>query len=189
MKYLAMATILTLAILVACETEDPVGETTIIVGEGSTIIVGEGVSVEEQPDQPLFVNRIVQDVVHKRHCGVGDTIIVQTTVLNDGDRALRVGQMHLETGNDDVRFTISTDVLLWVLQCQDYFKDGETYELKLFIGGIKLRSEREIERERNFRELDKEADLPTLEVLATLIMTQKLEKEIREAGCWIDQGQ
>ncbi|MDE0015490.1 MAG: hypothetical protein OXU51_04835 [Candidatus Poribacteria bacterium] len=197
MKCMVIVAVCMLTTLTACETETPtreessihVGEdASIIVGEGSTIIVGEGVSVEEQSDQPLFLNRIVQDVVHKRHCSVGDTIVIQATVLN-GSSALTSGQIDIETGDDDVAFNIDTHSLLDVLQCADYFKNGETYEFKLFIDGIKFYTQGE--REWRMKQVwwDEKKHHPIFQVSATLILTQKLEKEIREAGCWIDGGQ
>ena len=197
MKCMVIVAVFMLTTLTACETEPPtkeessirIGEdASIIVGEGSTIIVGEGVSIKEQPKQPLSVNRIFQDVVHKRSCSVGDTIVVQATVLNGGG-ALRTGVINIETGDDDVMFNVYTDSLFEVLQCADYFKDGEIYEMKLFIDGIRFYTEGERQRLMQNWWWDEKKEHPIFKVSASLILTQKLKEEIREAGCWFDGEQ
>ena len=192
MKYLVIAAIFTMAALTGCETEDQTDEkssilvseeASIIVGEGSTVIVGEGVVIEKHPDKPLSVHQIAQDVIHKHPCRVGDTVTIEATV-SKGETALSLGLIYLETGDEDVELIVHTDALFPVLLCNDYYKDGGTYEFKLFISGINFFAE----QRRPFFELERE-DAPIFEIEAELILTEKLEREIREAGCWHDGEQ
>ena len=180
-----------LVIFTACEAENSVKEelaadsiaegAVIHAGEGTTVIISEGVTIIEAPEKPLSVNQILQNVVHKRHCRVGDTITLKATVSN-GAEVLSRGLLFLETGNKDVEFMVYTDFLLPVLLCENYYKDGEMYMFTLYISAIQLFKEQRLPQWELLRE-----DAPVFRVTAELILTEKLKKEIREAGCWFDR--
>lgn len=186
-KYAVIVIILIIISLTSCETENPATEdssvivsedATIVVGEGSTVLIGEGVDIERQPDKPLSINQI-----HQRLCYVGDTVTIEGTVLKD-ETALTFGLIYLETGDSDVEFVVYTDALFHLLLCNDYYKAGETYEFKLIITGIGFLAA----QDRPHFELEK-GDAPVFRVAAELILTEELEREIREAGCWHDADQ
>ena len=183
MKSIVIRVVFILATLTACDTETPIGEessiqanedVSIIVEEGATVIVEEGVSVEEQPNQPLSVNRFFQDIGHKRHCSIGDRVIIQATISDDQKNVIVLGPLSIETGDNDVIFIAHADSVYDVLRCWDYFKVGETYELEILISSIRF-----------FKIVGK--DHPNFHIEGYVILTKKLEKEIREAGCWKGQ--
>ena len=193
-KYAAIMIALMLLFLTACDKENPIHEessvlvseeATIIVGEGATVFVDEGVSIEKQPDKPLSVNQIAQNLIHKRPCRIGDIVTIEA-VVSEGSNALKVGSIELETGNEDVQFRVHTDSLFHVLACADYYKDGETYEFTLFISSIRFYTDKQRQKRLDDRWRNRGDVLPIFKVSASLIMTEKLEKEIREAGCWFD---
>ena len=179
MKYLAIVALIVSA-FTACETDEPASETFIIVEEGATVRINEEVAIEYQPDKPISLNRIFGDVAQKRHCRVGDTITLEATV-SKGSTAFDFLQIYLETGNDDVEFVVDVFPILHGLLCPDYYKDGETYEFTLFIRAIELYAEK---AGAFIRE-----DSPIFEIDALIVFTEKLQKELKEAGCWHPDAQ
>ena len=194
-KYAKTMIFLMLLSQTACETENSTREessvlvseeATIIAGEGVTVILDEGVSIDRQPDKALSVNQIAQNLIHKRYCRVGDTVTIEAVVL-EGSTALTIGWIELETSDEDVQFRVHTDSLFRVLTCADYYKDGETYEFTLFIGSIRFYTDKQRQWLLDTGRV-KEGEVPPIFVVnASLIMTEKLEKEIRAAGCWFDR--
>ena len=184
MKYLAMATILTLAILVACETEDPVGETSIIVDEGSTVVVTT--STEEQSEEQLnFMDRIVQNLAIKRNCYIGETILLEATVLvrslfrSSVNDPWEIESLAVETNNDNLWISITMDPVSEFLECPtNYYKNGETYVFSILITHIIA------ERGQGWREGD-----PLLfSVYGEIVVTEELKKELRKVGCEDEEG-
>ena len=151
------------------------------MGEGVTVIVEERVPVEEQPDQPLSINRFFQNIVHG--CSIGDRVVIQATISEEQKHMIGFGDLILETGDDDVSFIALADSVYDVLRCWDYFKVGETYELEILINIITFYTE---EERRHWRWPFKK-EHPTFHIEGFVILTQKLEKEIRKAGCWKGQ--
>ena len=185
MKYLAIATILTLATLVACETEDAVEETSIIVDEGSTIVINS--STEEQADEQADENlnaldRIVRNLTGGRGCYVGETIHLKATVAErtlHHPRFWEVESLVLETNNDKLWIRINMSPVNDFVKCPSkYYKEGETYVFPIFIRII----------ETDFHKGWRIGEPPPLRVYSTIVVTEELKEELRKVDCEDEEG-
>ena len=184
MKYLAIATILTLATLMACETEDPVEETPIIVDEESTIVVKT--SAEEQADENLnSLDRIVQNLTSGRSCYVGEMIHLKATVAERSlirfaaNKPWIIDGLAAETNNNNLWIYISMFPVNDFLQCPaNYYKDGETYVFPILITTIAA------EKDVGWRK----GDPISFEVYSEIVVTEELKKELRKVDCGAEEG-
>ena len=138
MTGLAIALILLLA-FVACETEDPVEETSIIVDKGSTITVSP--TNEKQSDEQLnFVESTVQNLTVKHVCYVGQTILLEATIAIVGDLG---SMLYLETNTDKLQISVDILPATEIFECDDYYKKGDTYVFPLLIESVVARKNRD----------------------------------------------
>ena len=173
MKSLVIAIILILAFLVACETEDPSRKTSIVMDEGSAIIVST--PNEEQADEQLnFVDNIVQNLTVKHNCYVGQTILLEATVAVVGEFGYI---LYLETNTDKLWISVNILPAIEIFECEDYYKEGETYAFPLLVEAVVA------SRDRDWRE----GDPVSFEVYSNLVITEELEKKLQKAGCRKDK--
>ena len=183
MKYLAIATILTLATLLACETEDAVEETSIIVDEGSTIVINS--STDEQADGQADENlnalgRMFQNLIRGHGCYVGKTIHLKATVAK---RTLLhpkfIERLVLETNNDNLWIGINMAPVNDFVECPSkYYKEGETYVFPILIRYIQIQSGKAWH----------EGEPPPLSVFGNIVVTEELKEELRKVDCKDEEG-
>lgn len=181
MKSLMIATILMLVLLVACETEDSVEGTSIIMDEGSTIVVSA--SNEESPDEQLdFIDGIVQNLIVKHNCYVGETILLEATVLGrsllltDGKPDF-FESLALETNTDKLWIGVDMTPVNKFLPCLNYYNEGETYVFPLLV--ISLQAHKSWDW--------REGDPLSFDVHTKIVITEELEKELRKVDCGNDE--
>ena len=166
MKNLAIATILMLLVLVACERE----EESIMVDEGSTIIV--------------TADSIVQNLTTKGNCYVGETIHIKAAVSDIQNYLDRRGNpnflvsLAIETDIDKMRFSIDMTPISGLLQCVEYYKIGETYVFPILITSIKVNGGGGHDVEEPVPD-----HLANFDVLSKIVITEELREELEEAEC------
>lgn len=184
MRYLTIATILILATLVACETEDPVEETSIIVDEDSTVVVTT--STQERADENLnSLDRIVQNLTSGRGCYVGEMIHLKATVarrvlLRAADnKNWIIERLGVEAINDNLWIGISMFPVNEFLECPaNYYKDGETYVFPILITAIYASKDVG----------SRKGDPIFFEVHSEIVVTEALKKELRKVDCGDEEG-
>ena len=182
MRYLIIATIFIVGILITYETEH-------IVGEEGLIIAGEGVAIAQQHNKPLPPDFFAQDVVENGLCFVGQTFTIKATI-HKADMIFTLGLVTFETNDDSVFFSMHTEPILDFLDCNDYYKDGGTYTFPIYIDGINIYKADDplfhnvIEFHEEVRGRKGRRNASLFAISSVIMITEKFKKEMQEANCW-----